>query len=363
VRIALIVLLVVHGLIHLIGVGKAGPIAGVSPAMRGLWLAACAALLISAALVALRIPSAWLVAGSSLLLSQALIFTAWPAAKAGTLVNLVLGVAVASAWADARFSRETVAIVRGLFAAAAGESSIVTPQEVAALPAPVRRWLEVSGAVGKPRVRYVRLVQRGGMRTAPEQDFMPVHAEQYFTTTPPGFVWQVHARMFRVLPIAGRDSYMSGHGRMLITGAALVPFVNASGDKIDQGTLLRYLAEIIWFPSAALSPYLHWEAVDANTARVTMTFQSVSASADFSFNGEGRVSGMLAQRYMGDGSSARLERWGGTLSAWKRFHGIDVPVQGVVSWKLESGDFSYYRWEITDLDYDRPELYPATAHR
>ncbi len=32
--------------------------------------------------------------------------------------------------------------------------------------------------------------------------------------------------------------------------------------EIHQGTLLRYLAETMWFPTAALNDYLTWEEMD-----------------------------------------------------------------------------------------------------
>jgi hypothetical protein len=33
--------------------------------------------------------------------------------------------------------------------------------------------------------------------------------------------------------------------------------------------------------------------------------------------------------------------------------GILIPVEGSVIWKLASGDFDYYRWEITQLEINK----------
>jgi hypothetical protein len=43
-------------------------------------------------------------------------------------------------------------------------------------------------------------------------------------------------------------------------------------------------------------------------------------------------------------------------------NGVTIPVLGIVTWRLKTGDFDYYRWEITDIDVNRPALYPA-GHR
>ena len=76
----------------------------------------------------------------------------------------------------------------------------------------MRRWLEVSGTVGRPRATTVRLKQRGELRIGPDKPWMPVAAEQYFSVDPPGFVWSVKARMMGVLPIAGRDRLRGATG-------------------------------------------------------------------------------------------------------------------------------------------------------
>jgi hypothetical protein len=269
------------------------------------------------------------------------------------LVSAVVLVAVLLAWADARFQADGDAAEEALLASVSPlPTPVVTPEDLAALPAPVRRWLDAAGVIGKPRARVVRLRQRGLMRTAPDQTPMPTDAHQLFTVEPPGFVWRARVTMKRVVPIAGRDEYRDGRGHMRIAVASLVPVVDAAGAEIDQGTLLRYLGEMVWFPSAALAPYLRWEAVDDTSARATMTFAGVSATATFAFDAEGRFLRLTAQRYMDGPDGAVLRDWVVTASHWGEMDGVRVPVQGAVTWRLPAGDFEYYRWQITAIEYD-----------
>ncbi len=88
-----------------------------------------------------------------------------------------------------------------------------------------------------------------------------------------------------------------------------------------------------------------------------MSHLGVQGSASFTFDDEGRFVSMTAKRYMGAGPDATLERWVIPATAWRRLDGVVVPVKGDVIWALEAGDFSYYRWEITELQYDQPKLY------
>jgi hypothetical protein len=265
------------------------------------------------------------------------------------LVGLALvaaAVGVASLQFQRRIDAETQALVAG---ARVPEPRNLEARDVERLPAPVRRWLEVSGAIGRPIAATVHLTQRGEMRSAADRPWMPVSAEQVFTVDPPGFVWRVRAKM-KGLPIAGRDRFADGHGHMLIKVASLIPVADAKGPEIDQGTLLRFLGEIIWFPSAALSPTITWEAVDAARARATMRHGGVTASAVFEFDDRGRFALLTADRYMSAPGGSRLEKWVIPITEWRVVRGIEMPVRGNAIWKLAEGDFDYYRWEILDVE-------------
>jgi hypothetical protein len=266
------------------------------------------------------------------------------------VLAVVAAVIALVAGATRRFHHESDAEARALLAEARGSTDrFVEPRDLERLPAPVRRWLEVSGVVGHARAATVRLKQRGELRTAPDKPWMPVAATQVFSVDPPAFVWTVDARMMQVLPIAGRDHYVSGHGRMLIKLASLFPVADATGPEIDQGAMLRYLGEIVWFPSAALSDTITWEPLDGHSARATMRFAGRSVSAVFAFDDRGRFASLTGQRYMSSGNDARLETWFIPATEWRKFCGVEVPVRGNAIWKLPSGDFDYYRWEILDL--------------
>jgi len=260
--------------------------------------------------------------------------------------------------ASGRFQRRIDDESRALLSRAHSWSArVVEPRDLDGLPAPVRRWLEVSGAVGRARAATVRLQQRGEMRTGPDKPWMPAVAEQYFSVDPPGFVWRVNVRMMHVLPIAGRDRYADGHGSMLIKLGSLITVADGRGPEIDQGAMLRWLGEIVWFPSAALSDAISWEPIDARNARATMRHRGVTASAVFTFDDRGRFASLTADRYMSGEGGPTLEKWVIPATGWRTVRGIEMPVRGNAVWKLAGGDFDYYRWEIVDVEINQPALY------
>lgn len=364
-------LLVLHGALHLLGVSHWWHLAPVAQ-MTGRtvlavgpwgerWLGAAwllaALLFFSTAAMRLTGRDSWWVAGvAGVLLSQGLVVFQWSDAWAGTLANVVLALVVAAGGAVARMHADGRALARTLLRSAQVDApGVLTVDQLTPLPTPVRRWLERSGVLGRPLARTVRLRQRGGLRTAPGASYMPVLAEQYFTVTEPGFVWMVDVTMAKVLPVAGRDVYLGGHGRMLIRAGGLVTVADGTGPAFDQGTALRYLGEIIWFPSAAVAPYIHWTSGDDDHATATLTWGGQAVSATFGFDAEGRVASIEADRsYNGE----RLERWVIPITAWERIRGIEIPVRGGAVWKLKAGDFDYFQWVIEDVEANAPALWP-----
>ena len=61
--------------------------------------------------------------------------------------------------------------------------------------------------------------------------------------------------------------------------------------------MLRYLGEIVWVPSAALSDYITWEEMDSTTARATMSYGGITASGIFKFDENGAFVSFEADRY------------------------------------------------------------------
>lgn len=279
----------------------------------------------------------------------------------GRIAFGVVAVAVAAAAVAGSgrvmFERRVDEEVASLLAASSvTEPTVVTESDLAALPEPVQRWLQWAQVIGKEYPATVRLKQEGRFRQAEGGNWMPFTAEEYFTTEPPAFVWKTRMQMFPFVSIIGRDRYAGGTGSIEMRLLGVVPVADAAGPKMDQGALLRYLNETMWFPAAALSPYITWEGVDANSATATMSYAEVTAAATFVFDARGRPVDMIAERQ--DLVRGELETWSTPMLAYDGFQGVRVPSAGVGIWKYESGDFPYIELRITELEYNQPAAYP-----
>lgn len=356
IRIFFALILLIHGLIHLLGFAKGFKYAEVgqltqpiSRSAGALWGIAALLFATAAVLLWLRKDAWWMVALPAMILSQGLIFGSWQDAKFGTIANLIALAGIVPAYGDWHFSRMVRRELSGFTAQSIPAPQIVTREMCASLPPVIQRWLDRSGVVGKPLSYAVHLKQSGSMKTSPEGQWIPFEAEQWNSTDPPGFIWTTRIQAAPGVTLVGRDKYVDGHGHMLIKMWSLFPVADAKGPETDQGSMLRNLAEICWFPSAALRPYIQWEQIDSLSARATMHHGGISASGIFHFNAEGDMTLFEAKRYYARKEGATLEDWLVENKNYRTLGGIRIPSQSEISWKLPGGTFTWLKLEIVEV--------------
>lgn len=365
------ILIFIHGLIHLIGFVSACKLAkvnqfsgkvifilpgNISKIFGAFWLIACILFIITSCLFILKKEQWWLVSIIAIIISQTLIIIYWPHAKTGTIANVIIFMVSIVAFGNYHFNQTANENIRQVFILnSLAQKEIITKDMTNPLPFPVQHWLLNCGIIGKEKIHFARLKQKGLMRTNPDQEkWMSAYAEQYFNIDDPAFIWQVKMNMMPLVPIAGMDKFEYGKGRMIIKLFSLINMVNASGLKIDQAALQRYLAEICWFPSAAISPYIRWEAIDSFSAKATMTYKSVSGDVLFYFNEKGEITRCTANRYKENTEHAPLEKWIVTTRETGVLNGIKMPLKSEVMWELEEGDFTWFKIEVTEIEYNIP---------
>jgi Family of unknown function (DUF6544) len=270
--------------------------------------------------------------------------------RLGILAGLAVAAgAAAELWGRAAFRRVVQRDVQMLLAgSSAGEAGFVSEAMLDGLPEPVQRYLRYSGVIGKPFVRTVHLRQKGRMHLASGTPWVPVKAEQWYSVRTPGFVWYATLHIGPIPIVRARDIYRTGAGHMLIKAASLITVADAKGKEIDQGEMVRYLSEMIWFPSAFLEDNVSFEAIDARSARVTLTDCGRTASGTLFFDADGRLTEFVAQRYAG----SNLETWSVSITAYEEFEELKLPVSGKAVWKLADGDQEYIEITITELHHE-----------
>lgn len=270
---------------------------------------------------------------------------------AALAAGTVGAVGAAQGYGSRAFARRIDRDVRELLAATPTDirPRLVTEPMLAELPEPVSRYLRYTGVVGTPMVRTAHLRQRGRMLLAPGQPWIPLTAQQWYTTDPPGFVWDGTLRVASLPVVRARDTYRDGHGAMLIKAASLVTVQDATGAEMDHSSLVRYLSEVMWFPAAFLGANITFQPVDQTSAQVTVTDRGRKVTATLLFDRQGRLTEFLGQRHATlDGP---LQSWSVPITAYGDLAGLRLPVRAAAVYHFPERDLEYIDVTITALQH------------
>ncbi len=245
--------------------------------------------------------------------------------------------------------------IEQLFSAAKLTGKQYSRDDTAHLPPPVQRYLIKSIKEGTPYVARAQLKQTGQMRF--NNRWISVEADQYYTVEPANFIWLAKMKIGPVW-IAARDRYQSGKGNMLIKILSAVPLFNSLGPEIDHASLLRYLSELPWLPTAMLSDNITWTEHDDRAAEATITNGGVSASGVFHFNRDDEITEFTSPgRFRTD--TGKNTPWSGTFSNYQTLDGVRIPLEGKAIWNEAGGNFEYFHVKIERAEFNVPNLSPS----
>lgn len=274
------------------------------------------------------------------------------------LFVLIIGMVIGVQINRVRLNRLNDALVTDLLAASAASADVFDEALLADLPAPVQRYLAKAIPAGEPLPSSVRLTQAGDFRLGDASaDYIPFAAIQHMTVNPPGFVWDADMQMMPFMGVNVVDAYVGGEG--VLRARLLSTFAVADaepGRMLNEGELIRYLAEAVWLPSALLPGNgLEWEAVDDLHARAALTYGDITVSLLFTFNENDEVVQIFSE---GRGRDVNGEYvitpWTGRFSNYQTLNGIWIPTEGEVEWNLAEGDLIYWRGVIESAEYNLP---------
>lgn len=223
-------------------------------------------------------------------------------------------------------------------------------EQLEGLPQPVQKYFRYSLKDNQPYISYLRLKHGGEFKTAPNNDWMDISGEQYFTTQKPGFVWIGKTMMFNA-----HDSFIDGNGNLSVYLLGFIRIAKSSGEKTNQAELLRWLGESVWLPTNLLpNDNKKWTAIDKNTAKLSFTYKGIETYYIVSFNDKGQITQLKTQRYYGD---KQLTPWLGEVSQYKKVNGMMIPAKIEGSWLLDNGKYTYARFNVTKFEFDVPEKF------
>ena len=283
----------------------------------------------------------------------------WWVWSASTLCGLGAVAWGLRAWGSRRWAAGICALTRQLESARVAVRSREAaplrfePGELDDLPAPVRRYLRTVLKPGQPIVSAVTIEMTGSLNlSATAERWKPFSSRQRVVTCRPGFLWDACVSLVPGVAVRVVDSCIAGRGlmRAAVLGVLSVAEVDGEGE-IARGEFMRFCAEAAWYPTALLPRQgVHWEAVDAHSARACMRDGALSATLTFGFGEDGLIHSVqaAARGAMVDGKVVMLP-WDCRFSNYQKRDEMTVPLAGEAAWVHPEGRRPYFRGTITSL--------------
>lgn len=364
IRTVFLVVVITHGLIHLLGFAKAFGYAELpqltQPIPRGrglLWLTAGLLVLATAASLLMWPRGWWLLGALALVVSQIVIRSSWRDAKVGTVANLILlvgvlyGLASQGPW-SLRTEYERATRASGTVAPPA---TVLTELDLAALPDPVRRYVRRSGALGQPLPRSFRATWTGRIRSSASAPWMAFTAEQVNRLDLPRRHFLMDATM-KGLPVAVLHAFDERGATMRVRLLSVVSMVDAKGPDLTRAETVTLFNDLcILAPGALVSPLIAWEPIDGRRARASFSLRGHKIRAELHFNEAGELVDFSSDdRLAGspDGRTFTPQRWTTPLRNYAQMGPVRVATHGETVWHPSSGPYAYGEFELTSLVYN-----------
>ncbi len=363
-RLAFALLMGLHGVIHLVGPAEAFGLLDlaalrqpISVPQGVLWLLTAVLLIAAAAVVGHGDRWWWALALPGILLSQALIVGMWSDAKFGTIVNLIIAVPLLLIAIDARSSSFRAQFTTGadsLLAAPMSPAPIVTQADIDPLPRLMQEYLRRVGAVGRPRVRNLRVRFDAQMRDNAKAGWMQATATQYEFFDPPARLFYMNASKVGV-PFDVLHRYVGDDATFRVRIASLFPMVDKRGPVLTKAETVTLMNDIVVLaPAAVLDLPFTWATRDARSLDATFTNAGYTVSAVLTFDAEGDLVGFISDdRTQEDAAGSRSARWSTPISQYAAVNGIRVGTHGDANWiEADGREWTYGRFIIRELAYN-----------
>jgi hypothetical protein len=244
--------------------------------------------------------------------------------------------------------------------------AVVSFAEHAALPPPVQQFFRTVLIEGLPCIETARIVQTGRFNLAATgDDWHAFDAVQTYRVRPPGYVWDARIHLAPFADVNVRDAYVDEQGTMHGRVFSLFDVVNESGThELNEGTLQRYLAEAVMFPTALLpSAGVSWSPIDDTHAWASIVDGDAAARLQFEFAPSGEVAAVWTpSRYRAEAGAYVGTPWGGRFRSYETAYGMRVPSEAEVYWDMNGERRTYVRLTVKSFRYGFARPASATNH-
>lgn len=234
------------------------------------------------------------------------------------------------------------------------EEEILTESGINHLPAPVRRYIEYSGGIGKPVPQNFYIEFDAEMFRNPGDKPMKAVSRQYNFIRNPARIFLMESGML-FIPFHAFHSYKNQNATFIVRVASLFNAVNLTGGELTAAETVTLLNDICLFaPAMLIDKRFTWGEIDRLTSRVTFANGSYKVSAVLYFNDKGELVNFVSddRSALQNEGTLRKARWSTPVREYKEFEGRRVLTYGEAIWNYTEGDFTYGKFSLKNIRYN-----------
>jgi hypothetical protein len=231
---------------------------------------------------------------------------------------------------------------------------ILTESELMHLPAPVRKYIAYTGAIGKSKPQNVRIEFDAQMTSKPGAEPMKATSVQYnFYGSFTRLFFMKASKL--LIPFRVLHAYIDRKATMVVRVASLFNAVDIAGEELTAAETVTLLNDMcVFVPGSLFHKQLTWQEIDDCSAKVTLSNGAYKVSAVLYFNDRGELVNFSSEdRYalQADGTQKKV-KWSTPIGNYREIDGRKVPSSGETIWNYPEGDFTYGRFTLKDIKYN-----------
>lgn len=355
------ILILLHGLIHLMGFLKAFQIAEmnqlqtpISKPMGILWL--IATILFVLAIVLFYLSDYWFIpATAAALISSALIISSWSDARFGTIPNVIILIVCFFAFTSCSFKvvyQRDVALATKINSDI--QNSLLSEEDIISLPVPVKNYIRLTGSIGKPKVQNFKIAFEGKIRKNEQSEWMTFTCEQHNFMAVPTRLFFMNVWM-KGLPVAGYHHFKNGKAVMDIRLLSLIKVQYAEGNEMDISETVTFFNDMCCMaPATLIDKRIDWIETKGDTVKCSFINNGIKIYATLFFDDKGKLVNFISNNRFAynDNGTMSCVPWQTPLKAYKSVNGYYLPSQAELIYSYPVGDLCYGMFSLKNIKYN-----------
>jgi len=311
-----------------------------------------AVLFVTAGLLCIFNKNSWVyISFTAVIISQILIVSVWQDAKFGTVINAIIILFIISCWATIHFEQKFRNDVTSHIAKTnISDNKVLMESDISLLPLPVQKYIRYTGAIGKEKLKNMKILFEGEMRDK-GKEFFKFHSLQYNFFENPTRLFFMKAKMYGT-SVSGYHCYQNATASMQVKLLGLFNVVNVKGNEMNKAETVTLFNDMCLIaPASLIDKRISWIPVDDLSAKAIFTNGINKIAATLFFNEKGQLTNFISDDRYAVGEMKQY-RFSTPVKDYVQYNGRNIMQYGEAVWHFPDGEFVYGKFNLKSVEYN-----------